>query len=149
MKLHENPPPEMKSWLRSCVWVWFRQRLRVQYNEGRNKRGKGEQFPERRITAGGSEWLCGEPKSPNNATSIFFNAVHLFAKELKCEHEGGKLASCPGRRLTSLCPWIQRNVKRTKCKHSRCGSDPVNDWEMTCLRWWRCSPRVSCTPFVI
>jgi len=47
---------------------------------------------------------AGAPKSPNNATNIFFNTVHLLPKGLKFEHEGAKLASCPGRCPTSLRP---------------------------------------------
>ena len=46
-------------------------------------------------------------KSPNNVTSTFFNTVHLLPKDLRFEHGGAKLASCPGRHLTSLRPWIQ------------------------------------------
>jgi len=50
----------------------------------------------------GSLW--GAPKSPNNITSTFFNTVHLLAKDLSFDHGGAKLASCPGRHLTSLRP---------------------------------------------
>jgi len=46
------------------------------------------------------------PKSPNNITNTFFNTVHLVPKDLGFEHEGRvKLASCPGRHLTSLRLW--------------------------------------------
>jgi len=45
---------------------------------------------------------AGAPKSSNNVTSTFFNTVHLLPKDLKFEHGGIKLASCPGRCLTSL-----------------------------------------------
>ena len=31
----------------------------------------------------GAEWLRGAPKSPNNVTSTFFNAVHLLRKDLR------------------------------------------------------------------
>ena len=61
----------------------------------RNERGKGVQFPGRRITAGGAE-------NPNSITSVFFNVVHLLPKYLRFEHGGTKVASCPGRHLTSL-----------------------------------------------
>jgi len=47
---------------------------------------------------------AGVPKSPINVTNIFFNTVHLLPKDLKFEHGGAKLASCPGRCLTSLRP---------------------------------------------
>jgi len=46
------------------------------------------------------------PKSPNNITSAFFNTVHLLPKYLSFEHGGAKLASCPGRHLTSFHPWL-------------------------------------------
>ena len=53
----------------------------------------------RRLTAGSS-------KSPNNVISTFFIAVHLLPKDLRFEHGGAKLASCPGRHLISLHPCI-------------------------------------------
>ena len=49
--------------------------------------------------------LRGVPKSSNNITSTFFNAVHLLPKDLRFEHRGAKLASCPGNHLTLLRPW--------------------------------------------
>ena len=54
-------------------------------------------YGERRMTA-------GAPKSPNNVTSTFFNTVLLIPKDLKFEHGGAKLASCPGRCQTSSRP---------------------------------------------
>jgi len=40
---------------------------------------------------------AGAPKSLNNATSIFFNTVHLLPKDLKFEHGGTKnLLLAPG-----------------------------------------------------
>jgi len=53
------------------------------------------QFPRRRITARGTEWLRVAPKSPNKDTSTFFNTVHLFPKDLRFEHGWAELASCP------------------------------------------------------
>ena len=44
----------------------------------------------------------GAPKSPNNVISTFFNTAHLFLKDLKFEHGGAKLVSCPGRNLISV-----------------------------------------------
>jgi len=40
----------------------------------------------------------------NNITSTVFSTVHMLPKDLRFEHEGAKLASCPGRHLTSLRP---------------------------------------------
>ena len=59
---------------------------------------RGAQFPGRQITT-------EAPKSPNNVRSTFFNTVNLLPKELRFEHGGAKLASCPRRHLTSLRPW--------------------------------------------
>jgi len=47
---------------------------------------------------------AGAPKSPNNVICTSFNKVHLLPKVLRFEHSGVKLASCPGRHLTSLPP---------------------------------------------
>jgi len=47
---------------------------------------------------------CGGRKSPKNVISTFFNTVNLLPRKLWFEHGGAKLASCPGRRLTSLRP---------------------------------------------
>ena len=46
------------------------------------------------------------PKSPNNVTNFFFNTVHLLPKDLKFEHGGAKLVSCPRRNLTSVRPFV-------------------------------------------
>jgi len=48
----------------------------------------------------------GAPKSPNNVTGTFFNTIHLLRKD-RFEHGGAKLASFPGRHLTSLRPWCR------------------------------------------
>jgi len=61
----------------------------------------------RRMTAGGAE-------SPNNVTSTFFNTVHFLPKDLRFEPGGAKLASCPGRHLTSLRPWGRWMVNSMK-----------------------------------
>ena len=41
----------------------------------------------------------GMLRCPNNVTSTFFNTVHFHPKD-------PKLASCPGRHLTFVCPWL-------------------------------------------
>jgi len=70
--------------------------------------GRGAQFTGRRITM--RRWVTvGPPKSLNNVTSTFFNAVHW----------GAKLASFPGRHLTSLRPW-PRGKSRTALSESDC-----------------------------
>ena len=71
---------------------------------GVTKGAKGAQFPWRRVNTG-RQIIAGSPKSPTNVTSTFFIAMILLSKELRFEHGGVKLASCPGRHLTSLRPW--------------------------------------------
>ena len=61
---------------------------------------------------GRAEWLRGAPKSPNIVTIFFFNAVHLLPKDLRFEHWGPKVASCPGRHLTSIRPWSNAGVAK-------------------------------------
>ena len=51
----------------------------------------------------GRQIIAGTPKNPNKVTRTFFNTVHLLPEDLRFEHRGAKLASCPGRNLTSLC----------------------------------------------
>jgi len=69
---------------------------------GVRKGDNGEQFPGHRIT-------MRVPKCPKNVTSTFFNTVNLLPKELRFQHGAAKLASCPGRHLTSLRLCIQWN----------------------------------------
>jgi len=49
---------------------------------------------------------AGAPKSHSNVTITVFNTAHMLPKNLRFEHGGAKLASCPGRHLTSLRPWM-------------------------------------------
>jgi len=44
---------------------------------------------------------------PNNVTNTFSNAVNLLPKDLRLEHWGAKLASCPRRHLSSLHPCLR------------------------------------------
>jgi len=47
-------------------------------------------------------------KKPNNVTGTFFKTIHLLPKDLRFEHGGTELASCPGCHLISLRPWALR-----------------------------------------
>ena len=67
--------------------------------QGRNEWGKGGAIPRALNHSGGD-------KCPNNIASTFFCTVHLLPKDLGFEHGGAKLASCPGRHLTSLRPCL-------------------------------------------
>jgi len=46
------------------------------------------------------------PKSPKIVISTSFNTVHCLPKAIRFEYGGAKLASCPGRHLASLRPWV-------------------------------------------
>jgi len=47
----------------------------------------------------------------HNFTSTFFDKMHLLSKDLRFEHGGTELTSCPGRHLALLCPCIDCNNK--------------------------------------
>ena len=51
---------------------------------------------------------CWGPKGHNNVICTFFKTVHLLPKDLRFEHGGAKLVSCPRRHLTSLRPCTSR-----------------------------------------
>ena len=91
---------------------WCRYGMECQANPQEKVRGviKGAQFPGRRIA-------MGTPKSPNNVTNTFFNTVYLLPKDLRFEHGGAKLASWPGRHLTSLRPGKSFNPSHFKLLH--------------------------------
>jgi len=72
--------------------------MEVCAKQGRNEGGQGGH------NSPGAESLRGAPKSPKNVPSTFFNTVYLLPKDLWFEHGGAKLASCPGRHLTSSRP---------------------------------------------
>ena len=84
--------------------LWFNQQG---CNEGARRRNYpgAESLWRRWITAVGPN-DCGLPTNPNNVTRTFFNTVHSLPKDLRFEYGGAKLASCPGRHLTSLRPWL-------------------------------------------
>ena len=63
---------------------------------GVTRGGKGVIIPRAPNHYGERRMTAGAPKSPNNATSTFFNAVHLLPKDLKFEHGGAKLLLTPG-----------------------------------------------------
>jgi len=69
------------------------------YGQGRNERGA--QFPGRQMTAGGAE------KSQQCHMYILQYSKFTFERfDLRFEHWGVKLASCPGRHLILLRPWL-------------------------------------------
>jgi len=58
------------------------------------------------------------PKSPNNVAITFFNTVHLLPNDLRFEHGGAKLVSCPGLHLTSVRPChLHITVATSDVKH--------------------------------
>ena len=77
-------------------------------------RGKGghnspdaESLCEQRITVGGAA-----PRSPNNVTSTFYDTVHLLPNDIRFEHGGAKLASCPGALPSLFTPWVRRVLQQ-------------------------------------
>jgi len=78
----------------------------------------GAQFPERPVTT-------GAPKSPNSATGTFFNTEHLLSKDLSFEQVSGKLASCPGPHLTSLCPCVPYPICANRSRKSNTSAEAV------------------------
>ena len=66
----------------------------IAHHQGRYEGVKGHNSP-------GAESLRGA-KSSNNVISTSFSTVHLLPTDLRFEHRGVKLVSCPRRHLTSL-----------------------------------------------
>ena len=89
------------SWNRSS-WGWnlkiclFSENFSIfiAHHQGRYEGVKGHNSP-------GAESLRGA-KSSNNVISTSFSTVHLLPTDLRFEHRGVKLVSCPRRHLTSL-----------------------------------------------
>jgi len=71
---------------------------------------KGDTIPRAPDHYGAPNHCGGRQMSPrgaenlNNFTSTFFNTINVLPKNLRFEHGGAKLASCPGPRLTSYAP---------------------------------------------
>ena len=106
----------------SILWLLYKQATQISTRtqamgpdtgirtQGCNEGRRGAQIPGGESIRG-VEWLRRTPISPNNVTSTFFNTVHLLPNYLRFEHGGVKLASCPGRHLTSLRPCSYSMVK--------------------------------------
>jgi len=58
------------------------------------------------------------PKSPNDDASKFFNILYLLPKDLRFEHGGDKLVSCPGRHNVGT-PLAARSGRRHWSKDLR------------------------------
>jgi len=87
--------------------------------QGRNDGGQGGTIPRAPDHWGGAKCLLVARKSPNNFTGTFFNTVNFLPKGLRFERGGAKLASRPGRHLTSLHPWAESLRSCTKTAHLR------------------------------
>ena len=81
-------------WLELCTMICWGAPLRAVIRAV-TTRGKGHNSP-------GAESLWGRRKVQQCHTK--FSTVHLLLKDLRFEHRGAKLVSCPGRHLTSLRP---------------------------------------------
>ena len=66
-------------------------------NTGRGitRGAKGAQFPWRRIAVGTPNH-CGGRRKVSPMSQVLFSTAHLLPKDLRFEHEGAKLVSCPG-----------------------------------------------------
>jgi len=108
------------SWFATAA-VSFFQNLTKQLSFIRSQGlNEGAQSPGRRITVGAPNhygerrMTAGTPKSPNNVTDVFFNAVYLLPKDLKFEHGGAKLASI-ARALSNLVMPLYARVMSCTC----------------------------------
>ena len=99
-------------------------------HRGVTRGGRVAQFPGRQITMGAPNHCGAAPKSPKNIASTFFNAVNLLPKELRFKYGGAKLASCPGRHLTSLRPRSRINQTTVTwfCETLHCTNYPLRLW---------------------
>jgi len=77
------------------------------WRQGRNEKGQGEHNLPGLNHYRGAKSPRGASKGTNSVTGTFLNTVHLLPKDFRFEHGGAKLASCPGRHLTSLRPWVE------------------------------------------
>ena len=83
-------------------FVYFRNIFQFLLNNTRDvTRGEGGTISQARNH-------CWGPKGHNNVICTFFKTVHLLPKDLRFEHGGAKLVSCPKRHLTSLRPCTSR-----------------------------------------
>jgi len=87
---------------RTWNFFYFRKIVRFLLHSTRNvtKWGKGAQFRGCRITVGGQKLTT--------MSQALFKTVHLFPKDLRFEHGGAKLVSCPRRHLILLHPCTER-----------------------------------------
>ena len=63
--------------------IWISDDLKC---SGVTRRSKGGAIHRAPNHCSGRRMTAGAPKSPNNATSTFFNTVHLLSKDLRFEH---------------------------------------------------------------
>ena len=68
-------------------------------SRGETRGERGHKYP-------GAELLRGAPRSPNNVTSTFFNAVDLPLKDISFEHEAPNLLLAPGAVLPRYAPGL-------------------------------------------
>ena len=71
----------------------------------RDEGQRGEQFPGRRITAGGTE-------KSQQCQKCFLQCSAFAPKDIRFEHRGAKLFCCPGRQLASLRPCVRRVLQQ-------------------------------------
>jgi len=90
------------------VWIVSKSEKRLLSScRGVTREGKGTQFPGH---YGGAESMRGRRKI--STMSHVLPSVHLLPKDLRFDHGGAKLASCPGLHLTSLRPCTHEGQER-------------------------------------
>jgi len=80
---------ELRGVLKNCEVLGHGLCVNPSLDQGRTKGGRGQNSL---VT----ESLRGEPKSPNNVTSIFFIRVRLLPKEMRFDHGAPNLLIAPG-----------------------------------------------------
>jgi len=75
----------------------------------RNNGGQGGAIPRRWITMGALNH-CGKRQKVPTMSQVLSSTAHLLPKDLRFEHGGTKLASCPRRYLVLLRPWLQVRI---------------------------------------
>jgi len=88
--------------VRTLKFVYFQKIFRFLLHTTRDvtRGARGAQFPGCRITVGSQK--------SQQCHKQCFKTVRLLPKDLRFEHGGAKLASCPRRHLTSLRPCTSR-----------------------------------------
>jgi len=89
------------------IQQWKKDQHNWRCEQGRNE---GHNYPRAQNHFGAPNHCGGRRKDPT-MSQILFSTPHLLLKDLRFEHEGVKLVSCPWRPLTSLRIWVWHHVR--------------------------------------